>query len=472
MIGMRFLFSAGRYRVSPWSDGPAEWPPSPLRIAAALAQVWRRVRPQAPATQVGAALLALVGPPHFALPPASLGYVRLKHLDGSPGLPAVQGLVAISRGSPSKSHDAAAAGGAVEVLWPAATLGDGERRLLADLLDHLPFLGGADSWCRARLLDEPVARCNTFPAFVAGSRGEVTRVLCLAPGAALADLLAAGDPASSPPCPPGGRFVRYLRPPLVLPAARLATVGARAVCFRLQGSRLPPVSDAILVGDMARRAAMAHYGRRFQGALSPALSGRQEGQARADQHRHAHYLPTDEDGDGRLDHLAVWAPGGLTAQDVEALCDVRDLRAPGTWVWEIAPLRTVLVGHGDVAVLSARLRGPSSIWRSCSPFILTRHPKVRADGETKDSPSSQLRRELSFRGLEETLTTADIDGAGGAGAVPWSGFVVARPGQPAPHGSAQGFRLTFREPREGPIVAGCGAHFGLGLFVAEGDGFG
>ena len=27
-------------------------------------------------------------------------------------------------------------------------------------------------------------------------------------------------------------------------------------------------------------------------------------------HHHAFYVPTDEDGDGRLDHLTVWTPGG------------------------------------------------------------------------------------------------------------------------------------------------------------------
>lgn len=471
VVSMRFEFTTGRYQVVPWVDGPpepAEWPPSPWRIAAALAQVWRRVRPDAPAAQVAAIFGALGGTPIFALPPASLGYAGSQPVASTPGLAGVQGFVSISRRGRIPGDGQ---GPTVEVVWPRATLCEGERDLLSDLLQHLPFLGGPESWCRARLVEDMATLCNTLPAGAAGASGELAQVLCLSPGAALRQLLTEADAAPGGRHPQGGRFVRYLRPRLLVPAAQ-PRGPARAVCFRLRGTRLPAVSDALLVGDLARRGAMAQYGRRFAGALSPALSGRQEGQARADQHRHAHYLTTDEDGDGYLDHLTVWAPGGLTGQDVQALGELRDLRPPGGWVWDVPPLRLDLVGDGDESILPSRMRGPSRLWRSCTPFVLTRHAKVRSGAEAKDSPESQLRRELAFRDLADSLVAADTDDPGRNGTSAWARFVVARPGHPMPVGPAHGFRITFREPRQGPIVAGSGAHFGLGLFEAEGDGLG
>ncbi|MFO0767833.1 MAG: hypothetical protein U0231_13835 [Nitrospiraceae bacterium] len=41
------------------------------------------------------------------------------------------------------------------------------------------------------------------------------------------------------------------------------------------------------------------------------LSGKDHQGKRLINHRHAYYLPTDEDGDGRLDHLTVYAAGGF-----------------------------------------------------------------------------------------------------------------------------------------------------------------
>ena len=77
--------------------------------------------------------------------------------------------------------------------------------------------------------------------------------------------------------------------------------------------------DTLRWGELARRSAMSRYGRSNNGEVSQALSGKDAYGTPLKGHEHAFYLPTDEDGDGRLDHLTVWTPGGLTTREFQAV---------------------------------------------------------------------------------------------------------------------------------------------------------
>ncbi|HEY7428902.1 MAG TPA: hypothetical protein VH682_32020 [Gemmataceae bacterium] len=77
---------------------------------------------------------------------------------------------------------------------------------------------------------------------------------------------------------------------------------------------LPPLSDALLVADRFRSAVMAlarHPGR--------ALSGHEADGDACREHDHAFWWPMDEDNDGFIDHVTVYAGGGFEQHEVDAL---------------------------------------------------------------------------------------------------------------------------------------------------------
>lgn len=346
MVALDFVFTARRYQASSWTRGGKgipEWPPSPWRILRALIAVWHRAAPDVPAADVATLLPAFAGPPRFMLPaailtqPVQIPARALAERDVAVLLP------------PDDLH--------VLVCWAEARLTPPQRELLGRLADHLPYLGRAESWCRATLLPQD-ARVgdipfNAYPAETGATPGadqQLVRVLCAAPQAALGDLeqntgYGAPDGQHGEWTPRGSCWCTYVRPALtVRPTPVLAPSAARgaAQIVRLgvdvgvpAGARvaapLPDVTATLSIGDLARRAAMSQFGRGHAGNLSPTLSGRQGSTVLEHQHRHAHYLPTDEDGDGFIDHLTIWSPGGMDPAELSAVCAIRELRGP-EWV--------------------------------------------------------------------------------------------------------------------------------------------
>jgi CRISPR-associated protein Csb2 len=87
---------------------------------------------------------------------------------------------------------------------------------------------------------------------------------------------------------------------------------------------LPPVTDTLLVADRFRNALMALHrepSRNFSGHESDGAPGVGK--------RHASWWPFDEDGDGFIDHVMVWAPDGLEVAEVDALRRLTRLRQRG-----------------------------------------------------------------------------------------------------------------------------------------------
>lgn len=75
---------------------------------------------------------------------------------------------------------------------------------------------------------------------------------------------------------------------------------------------------------------MAPYGRRHQGSVSAVLSGKdQVFGTPLTGHQHAYFLPTDDDGDGALDHLSVFAASGIGTRELDALSGVVVLTPAG-----------------------------------------------------------------------------------------------------------------------------------------------
>jgi CRISPR-associated protein Csb2 len=234
---------------------------------------------------------------------------------------------------------------------------------------------------------------------------------------------------------------------------------------------LPNLSDAVGIGERMRQALMAHS-RDDRGLSHEVFLGRDSHGEPMRGHRHAFFLPEDADGDGRIDHILVWARGGFDPRSAAALRSVTRL-----WGSDGHDLWLALVGIGQPTDYGTSLRvqlpggssacGKSKVWRSVTPFVPTRHAKIRK-GEWRDLPIQQVESLLRQEGHQPDEIVSLPEFGERKEGVRWSRFRrVRRSG----HGSrgmdaAFGFELRFAEPVQGPIAVGYGAHFGLGRFEA------
>jgi len=476
MVTIAIAFTAGRYSATPWgrhvNEGAIEWPPSPWRFLRALVAVWKNTMPDLPHEQAAAVLAKLASPPQFALPPATTTHTRhyMPMTKSKPGL-VFDASVVVDRRTP------------VVLCWPEVELAPAERALLTVLLGRLPYLGRAESWCAAVLQDDSNCpqRIDSYPLLAGqGVDGDVEVIDILTALAPLNvyDLMATTDSlrasGSDPRTPPGAHWQRYARPrgcfsPSVAERRQSATV-ATVARYRLVGPVTPTVFRTLAVAEAMRRAAMSMYGRRNGDSTSRLLSGKAVDGAPLTGHQHASYLPVDEDGDGRLDHLIVWAPGGLNELDQDALGSLETLRVGRELVLKL--VLTYLGGEREMQ--RSRLFGCSRIWMSLTPFMLSRHPKthknhsprLRLDGTQIDSPEDQIRRELSLRGLPAPQSIERIlHGSAGTRRLSWQDFQRwCLIGSPPADTTGFGYAVAFEDEIEGPLLLGYGSHFGLGIF--------
>jgi CRISPR-associated protein Csb2 len=209
--------------------------------------------------------------------------------------------------------------------------------------------------------------------------------------------------------PPGSQWVTYLRPvnafageAMYQPTTRQnrASFVAR---YALDGTVLPLLQETLSLGELARQRLQGIYGRHNHGKSSAIFSGKTPEGLPLRDHRHAFFLPTDEDGDGRLDHLTIYARGtvdpergdiGFGEAELQALDAFRRLRQvggkPDLWL--------VLMGVGDCqAWKDLSIFRRSRYWRSHTPFVPPRHEKTR--GRKRETPVEQLQGEIQRRGF-------------------------------------------------------------------------
>ena len=184
-----------------------------------------------------------------------------------------------------------------------------------------------------------------------------------------------------------------------------------------------------------------------------------------DEHTHAYWLPEDEDDDGLVDHVLVYARSGIEADVVTALAHVRAVRLGNSgylllpdWMGQVPP---------------SDLIGPSKCWRGVTPYVtplwrLTKTGKERPDF----TPEAQLLGEFE----RMKLPTAPPDWKPArwtdAGPLVASAFDMRRANGKGPNKEAVAafLNVAFPQPVLGPLAFGYGAHFGLGLLRAMPDG--
>jgi CRISPR-associated protein Csb2 len=250
-------------------------------------------------------------------------------------------------------------------------------------------------------------------------------------------------------------------------AARVETMLLALTTPSGSKSALPPVARTLAQAEHLHRALVSQLG--FGGEPCPELVGRDETGAPLKGHAHSHLLPADLDGDGRLDHVIVFAPMRLGARAQRAVRSLRRTYTKGG----VGELQVAVAGAGALSDLRAidaglsnaieRLLGPTSgatSWVSATPFVPPRHLKKHG----RSSLGGQVEDELKVRGfppakLEILEWTAET--------LPLRHFVRSRQRGPQPPIDL-GFaiRLQFDTPVTGPICLGYGSHFGLGRFSA------
>ena len=269
------------------------------------------------------------------------------------------------------------------------------------------------------------------------------------------------------------------------PTARTGRDLPTVARYLLAGRPLPRIEDAVRIGELMRRAALAQFGWQRNEAsgrsipLAPwEVSGRDaNGKPRKDPtHRHAFWLPEDADGDGWIDHVSVFVSGGMS-RDVQARLDriTRLWLAPKQRSEEVdaepgavKEWRLALEGFGRPADFAggARIFGTSRHWRSVTPFLASGH--LKAAGY-----AGEVHRLLKRRGLDASGVDVMVRDTIDAGGTPRRAIHFhrfrSRGREVQPDAAGALLDLVLPEPLTGPLAIGYGSHFGLGLFVAVRD---
>ena len=547
-VSVALSFPGGRFHATPWghhvNEALPEWPPSPWRFLRALVAVWKRKLPKRLNLEAVEPVLSELAKsrPAFYLPPATLGHTRhympLNATDESKRTKVFDAFVSLVPLKPLKAESEPAPfnpAGEVVFHWPDANLTDDGKQTLRLLLSQLGYFGRAESWCAARLLMEfDAARINCAPGSASGK--ESVRVLAADPstwnGWAFTDKkIVPPDPkwnllAETADLhlerwsdPPGSKWVTYSRPAdsfAPRPAPRPVSPGdtktdfvvARFVLDVAEGRRpLPLVTETLLLAEEVRRELGRQYGRSVRGRsrgaefakddprlFSPILHGKDANGDPARSHDHAFYLPTDEDRDGRIDHITVFATGRFSRDDVSALDRLRSLSfgkgGEADDESESNKRRTthrlLLVGLDSIKPTHVGQFRPATVWESATPYIAFRHLKER--GTKRDrreftppeampefmvhvfSEDWDQRTDLKLPKPEKIEFVPNPHADPQDGGLGWRyrslQFRRGRnrrgdDGYSRPFGA---FRLTFSEPVNGSISLGYACHFGMGSF--------
>ena len=508
MLAIGFRFLAGRYHANPWgrhvNEADIEWPPAPWRVCRALISTWYHKADHRYFNFERLETLIDVlseTQPVYELPPAVHAHTRhyMPQWKGNTSLV----FDAFARVNPQDE---------LVMAWPELELDNDLGMLLDDLLHKMGYLGRAESWVEARrLLDEELPEiftCRPGENAVDTDTGEVmgeavrllapqshqtyhqwrqafieeeiavekgnkkkilqqttpeslTKALCLD----TSELQKAGWSR-----PPAGKFVNYLRPVDCL-RSKLAnpTMHPRFITtarFMLVGKPLPRIEDALHVGEQFRAALMgkAKYVLGGEGIPSE-LSGHDLGPG--NRHGHAFFLPEDADADGRIDHILLHVPNGLSAQAQKVLARLNLMRGKQGQEWQV-----VLEGSGksDDFSMDSCYAGESIIWQSVTPYLRPWHLKKKPS--ENEQINSFVRKECRLRSLPEPeridlLPEITIHGKPRR-AIHFHRFRNKR-GMTQPDTRGCFLRLYFARSCSGPLALGFGCHFGLGLFQSVAD---
>lgn len=398
VIALKFSFPTGKFHATPWgrqvNEGAIEWPPSSWRILRALISVWHNKFPDVPREDFEPIIDALTDPPSFRLPTGlSQGHTRHYMPTNSNPAKVFDTFLVIPRDE------------SVVACWPNAHLGEQQRQLLQQIVSSLGYLGRAESWVAAELLDEFSETPNSVPlngseitddqslerllvpnlpeefetwrsqflaeteaAVLAEKRtkaetkGKDATKVTLNPKDkqkvadqipnSLFDALHAETNAlrkSGWNRPPGSRWVEYVRPSDTTtdrPATRAKqqTTLPTVARYAVSGKVIPQLTQAMRIAERARKVVMGCSKRTNpDDNAAGVFSGKSlDGSPLQASHSHAHFLCEANDVTGKITHLTIYAPRGFQEHDEQALS-----RFTRTWGDGGHDLQFVLLGIGQ-----------------------------------------------------------------------------------------------------------------------------
>lgn len=537
MIGISITFTAGRYHATPWgkhvNEGVPEWPPSSWRLLRALVSSWKRTADHIPEEDVRGLLLKLSDPPHYFLPKASTGHTR--HYmpwskDWNKKRHAAKTLIFDTFVVVSKDEE-------VKIFWPDVDLTEEQKKILRELTENLPYFGRSEAWCRAEVFEENgieiidgvlvdedgqvVSNCDPLDdaSMLKEDRSVCKIMVPSKDNIPMDEPLDEGHPLLVRTSilrdelnkidPPGAMWLEYSRqkdcfePDFKSVGKVIRDPVPTIARYVLDGPALPPITEAIELTSLARAACMSIVNEDGM----PLFSGKDEdGNSLSSGHQHAHYIVSDEDGDGKIDHLTIYAEMGFDENHVKALSRLSKLYGFKNRR-DISTLLLGMVENGDDWPYPSEILGCSKTWVSGTPYLLTRHPKKTRSGSWKTEPLpvkivvpkdlgrfptdahllleygvtpdknymqkdgviAQLLLSIERRGLPKPVSIEPLPSYSRGGVKRrWIEFKRYRRGGKKPSiGNPYGFRITFDEPIMGPMCLGHASHFGLGLFVVD-----
>ena len=468
----------GEFHANPWSaprDGEVEWPPSPWRILATLADAWRRTG-SAQTAEFADLLGSLADPPEFLLPLITSSHTRhyraTRIEERAPRTAMLDSTLALVE--PIRQRNASA-----YVYWPTVPVALSERALLDTICVRIERLQGMTGACTLQPVDAlPIADPSLIRVCAENRDDSVPKASRRVPAAALrgealvAALLA---PPTGGPSPNEGRVhvraVAYHLPQtFLLPGEQywrrerleptIGSVCLRYALGRTKGGVLPSVCDAVVIAECLRAAVIERYSRITGEPATLRLAGKAEDSSPNQGHDHPYFLPTDTKGRGEIDAIDVWFPAGCTHEEYRAVASLTQLYERFLY-------------HGDfkLTFVGEVGRGSGRCWATDTPVVLDRFPKLRGPAGAKrevDAPAEQI------AAMAERMTgqrphvvvsppTRGIPRADGEH-LRVDAFRRTRSSKNAPPYPAVAATLHFEEPVEGPLVLGRLAHFGLGRF--------
>ena len=477
-ITLALHFPWKRYHATPWghyvNEGLVEIPPSPWRILRALYSVWKLRVPDLDPDTVHTLLERLAIPPNYTLPPYRVSHTRhylpdSKHRTGKPSTDLALDAFALLGGDAT-----------IYVHWPTR-LEPAQEQALEKLATSLPYLGRADSICDASLQHDwnPSGAPTAVPLLDSDAPDGMLQTGVLAPAFPFdIDALTAEVPqvrAAKLVYPPGSRLIQYAVPPPERTHAaprrrpKKNTETVTAVRFTLKGTPQPRATDAVAVTDALRAASLKALANvSGEPAQASNLVGKDANGQPLTGHQHAHYLAlTDR---GYITELAIWAPGGLTEDELAALDQLagRTLGVPNG-VPGPRNLHARINAYGNDQILPPHLTGPATTWTSNTPFVPSRWRPRNTDPQ--EHLINEIHRELQNRGLPTPTTITPLSGKHWAlyrrhRWMPYlrHGNTTKTVGTRDQNRPAYGIQLHFDQPIPGPLTLGHLSHFGLGLF--------
>lgn len=532
MLAIEFKFLAGRFHATPWgrqvNEGAVEWPPAPWRLLRALIAVWHLKCEDVPEAEMRELIRVLSSLPHFRLPAALTAHTRhFMPAENDDRTKIFDAFVVVDHRDP------------LLAVWPDVNLTGKQQELLSRLLTALQFLGRAESWVDASIAKDPPEMYDAIPLEVSErstSNQELVRLLAVideagyqvwraaaqekqrdskltgkrqkktAKGKSMSqnlpetvfDALHADTTqlrSAGWSAPPASRWVNYVRSRDVF-AAKPSSAGASSKApkptlarYAVCGKVVPRLTEALWIGEQARHFLMgcSKKARPDENAAEVFSGKAADGRSLEDGHNHAHYLCEALGGSAAITHLNIYAPGGFEESDLLALSRFKKVKGLAG-----NELPLVLIGVGQPQDFGgtkeqagqSRLMAESKVWVSRTPFVPTRHLKIKRseqkDVELRNAATerelirvlrTELLRRTTFADLAEQAEIEPllVGTKLGGTFTSWLKFRRernrGRGHQAGTHG--YGFRLMFPRPVRGPIALGYGCHFGLGQFMAE-----